>query len=312
MKDGEKRSKPGTNVRGDVNTGGGDFVGRDKNTNISVNGKLLHLPSVLKEISGLAEPPGELEPKSRLPLGDSAYIIREIIASANCGNLLMRTARASDQAMQEDVGIFHLKLISDQGDVGGQLAAVKRRAQNLSLAAGLSRHLAVIRKILVSDRDMWVVSRWVSGGRSWKKEYLEGPLPGILEIRQMLSWGIDVCEALATLHRLREIHAGISAETIVVARNREVMLIQPGFAGHVSMDTIIPPHFDPQVDLQALGDLLHQSLTHQTASREPASSFNLNVSPELDLLIENIRTGAFKQAQGLKRDLILFRKKLVR
>jgi hypothetical protein len=311
MKDEEKRNKPGTTIHGDVNTGGGDFVGRDKIVNFMLDGKTLSLPKALDAISSLVEPPEELRPKSRLSLGDSVYIVQELIAIFSAGNLLARTARAGDPAMQENVGIFNLRLITTQSDVQGVLARAKRRTQNLNLAAGQSHHLAGIRKILSYEQGLWVVSQWVSG-MPWKRHYpTDGPLPDVAEIVQALTWGIDICDALAALHRFRELHGGISADTVVSARNRGAVLVDAGYTGRLTMETILPVRFDPQIDLRALGTLLYQTLTHQSDNRGPASSFNLDVPPELDALIEKIQAVAVNHASDLKRDLIRTKKKLI-
>ena len=309
MNDKGRKNRNVTQINGDVNTGGGDFVGRDKVTNIVVDGKLMHIPGAIKAISLQASPRNEMHQKSPLSLGDSIYVVHEIIASAELGNILARTARAADQSLQEDVGILHLKLIAG-ADTGRLLSFAQRRAQNINLAAGQSRSLAGIRKIIISEQELWVVSHWPSGARSWKKEYMDGPLPGELDIHQMLTWSIAVCDALSALHRRHELHGGISAETIVRARNRDVVLTQAWFAGNLSKETLFPTHFDPQVDLRAFGLLLHQTLTHQPDGHEPASSYNLQVPPELDTLIENIKAGAIKHVPDLKHRLIQIRKNI--
>lgn len=313
---------------GNINTGGGDYIGRDKhvsigdgsvfvngnvsNSNITVvGGKALYSPQAATDAASeirKIHPDNELRENSALRVGDASYFVREMIASQSIGNLLVQTAKASDQVMQENAGILRIICLSTQGDTQTELNRTKQRSHHFKLAAERTRFFPTVRKIYPVDQGLWVVSQWVSG-MPWGEFFpMQGALPDRGGILQMITWAIDISIALAALHKLRELHGGLSDETIVVNRSHKVMLIDPGFAGHPIVGKIIPRYFDPQIDMRAFGEVLYRTLTHQAPGPEPAGSYNLEVSPELDALVQSMRQGSFKSAVELKGQLIRLKK----
>lgn len=313
---------------GSINTGGGDYIGRDKrvsvgdgsvfvNGNVSnstitvVGGKVLYSPQAATDAAsdlGKIHPDNEIRENSTLRVGDASYFVREMITSQSMGNLLVLTAKASHQEMQENAGILRIICISTQGDAQKELNRTKQRAHHFKLAAERTRFFPTVRKIYPVDQGLWVVSQWVVG-MLWSEFFpMQGALPDRGRILQMIGWAIDISTALAALHKLRELHGGLSNETIITNRSRKVMLIDPGFAGHPIVGKIIPRYFDPQIDIRAFGEILYRTLTHQTPGPEPAGSYNLELSPELDALVQNMRQGSFKSVVELRGQLIQLRK----
>jgi hypothetical protein len=214
--------------------------------------------------------------------------------------------------MQEDVSLLQISFTAyDQGRVQRQLGLIHRRAQNLNQAAGQSTHLLVIKNIIKEEPDLWVISQRIRGLSLSKYYPPDGPLPGTADMIQILGWAVDLCDALAPLHKLREVYGGLSEEAILIKRGRgAILLVDPAFAGQSLAWKLSSSPFDPRVDILALGNLLHRLLTHVSASQEPASHFNDQVPAALEALILKIQAGPTVHVLDLKRELTRIRKEV--
>ena len=312
----------GIYVQGNVNTSGGDFVGRDHiNTGggdvniINIGSQSLQFPQVAEKtmaaIESVSHSGGQIHPGSILKLGDSNYVIQKVVVTRSESNALLQTFKASDQVMQENVGIWGLGFHSEQNNAARHLQRALERAQNIKLAAAAPHsHLASIRKILPVKQGLWVVSQWINW-LTWAKYYPEtGALPDSVMIQQILSRALDVCAALAVLHQRRVHHGGVSVETILINRARDAILIDPDFVDRPAPVEMFLDHFDPQIDLTALGDLLYRSLAHQIPGDAPIHELNLSAPADLTVVIAKLRSGSYKRVFDLKTELLHIKNRL--
>jgi len=253
----------------------------------------------------------DLQPKSLLTLGGSPYFVQKLISRKNSGNMIIRSAQASDQVMQEDVGILHISFATDQGNVEKQISRIYRKAQNMNQAAKQSAHLPGIKNIVRQGQEpeLWIISQWIRGKPLSKHYPLDGPLPNASDINQILGWMIDICDGLTALHRLREISGGVVEDTIISSKGRGAVLIDAAFAENPLAWKLPSNHFDSRIDVAALGEVLYRTLTHQISSREPASQYNIQVSADLEALISKMRDGSVGKVLDIKRQMIQIRKK---
>jgi hypothetical protein len=254
----------------------------------------------------------DLQPKKQLTLGGTTYLVQRLTSSQSLGNMIIKSAHASSQAMQEDVSLLQISFLGRQEDVGGQLERANRRAQILNEATGQSTQLPVIKNFFQQkeQQNLWVIGRWVRGHPLSKYYPADGPLPGVADLGQILGWAADLCDALAPLHKLREVYGGFTEQSILIQKGRGAILADPVFAGQPLLWKSAPARFDARVDLLALGDLLHRLLTHQADSREPARRFNDQVPAQLEALVMKMQTGPVGQVPDVKRDLLRIRKEI--
>lgn len=254
----------------------------------------------------------DLQPKKSLTLGETTYFVHSLTGSRSLGNLVLKSAQASSQGMQEDVSLLQVSLTGRQEGVERQLERAYRRAQVLNQAAGQSTHLPVIKNFIRhrEQQSLWVISRWIRGQPLAKYYPLDGPLPGAADLVQILGWAADLCDALMPLHKQREVYGGFPYEAVLIQKGRGAILCDPAFGGQPLLWKTSPASFDPGVDLAALGDLLHRLLTGQAESREPARRYNEQVPAPLEALVLQMQTKPQGQAAGLKRELLRIRREL--
>ena len=136
------------------------------------------------------------------------------------------------------------------------------------------------------------------------------PLPGTESLNRLLGYAIDICDALAALHKRREVHGGVSENAIVTKQGIGAVLIDPAFAGNPLAWKLTSRPFDPRVDIKALGDVLYRIITHQAAGSGPVRQFNSSMPAELETLIAKAQNGTTGHVLELKHALIQIRKKV--
>ena len=222
MKEEKGDAGNGASIEGDVHTNGGDFIGRDKNTTIVVRNLTIIIggdPAASRSkfadqsFRRIEEFGAEYEfrNKSILCIGDSSYVVQKSIARQSQGNFILQAYSASDQVMQENVGVLRLAYRSKEGTTARYLQHAIERAQGIRKAADSpNSHLAPVRKLFPYKGDLWIVSQWATG-LSWASHYPNnGRLPDSAGIQQLISRAIDLCAGLISLHTYQINHGAVS------------------------------------------------------------------------------------------------------
>lgn len=253
----------------------------------------------------------ELLPGTLLTLGGTNHVVHDSIARHIAGKMNIQAARASDQVMQEDVGILHISFAPNYPNLHAEKSRLLHRAHNMNEAAFHCPYLPVIKRISPRDeKDVWLISQWIKPMSLSKYYPANDPLPGTESLNRLLGYAIDICDALAALHKRREVHGGVSENAIVTKQGIGAVLIDPAFAGNPLAWKLTSRPFDPRVDIKALGDVLYRIITHQAAGSGPVRQFNSSMPAELETLIAKAQNGTTGHVLELKHALIQIRKKV--
>ncbi len=246
-----------------------------------------------------------LRPKSKKTLNGTDYIIQSLITQKSFGNMVIRTAKAGDKVMQESVGIYQLEFIENLPGIQKDMHRNYRRFQNFNNAANNSSHLAGIRQIIPpSDKNLWVIYRWVNGPSLADCFPLSGPFPTKPLLKQLLTYCVDICSGLAEIHRFSEMHLGVHENTIVIHQKLGAILIDSSFAKSPIPIRSDQEPFNPRVDIYALGATLYRIMTHRMPQMQPASKINPAIPQLLDQLLSEILFGSISNVLDIKREFL--------
>ena len=234
------------------------------------------------------------------------YLIQDVIGVGGMGSVY----RARDLHFPNVVKLVAVKeMINSAPDPVVRQTIVQNFEREANLLATLS-HPAIPRiyDYFSEDNRSYLVLEYIHGK---DLEAVIAETEGFLTEEQVLTWGIELCDVLAYLHKHRPdpiVFRDMKPSNVMIDHNGVVKLVDFGIAKAfqsgqkgtmIGTEGYSPPEqyrgeATPLADLYALGATLHHALSRRDPRMEPPFSFderplrkiNPGVSPEMDNVVK--------------------------
>ena len=234
------------------------------------------------------------------------YLIQDVIGVGGMGSVY----RARDLHFPNVVKLVAVKeMINSAPDPVVRQTIVQNFEREANLLATLSHpSIPRIYDYFTDDDRSYLVLEYIHGK---DMEAVLSESDGFLSEEQVLTWGIELCDVLAFLHKHKPdpiIFRDMKPSNVMIDHNGDVKLVDFGIAKSfqsgqkgtmIGTEGYSPPEqyrgeATPLADLYALGATLHHALSRRDPRMEPPFSFderplrkiNPGVSPELDNVVK--------------------------